>query len=129
MKIAQVVCVSPVEKSGMANAAYNFAKMAAEHGHESVLICPWDKKSRMAPSNSIEIIGLKPWLNAGHGAFMPQSFFYLDKFDIIHLHYPFFGGAEIIWFYSFFKKRKSKIIIHYHMDTHGLRALYQFFSL
>jgi len=61
-----------------------------------------------------------------------------NSFDIIYLHYPFFGGAEIIWLYkllhpSFAKatdcKHKTKLIIHFHMDTPALSGLAKFLSI
>ena len=48
-----------------------------------------------------------------------QLFTNLRKFDCIYLHYPFFGATELVWLFLLFHK-KTKLIIHYHMDTADL---------
>ncbi|MHB8904034.1 MAG: glycosyltransferase family 4 protein, partial [Patescibacteria group bacterium] len=70
---------------------------------------------------------MTPWLKYGHGAFLPQLFFKLSKFDYIYLHYPFFGSAEIVWFFKLFFK-KPKLVIHYHMDVKNLSLITRLLS-
>jgi glycosyltransferase involved in cell wall biosynthesis len=41
----------------------------------------------------------------------------LNDYDVVHLHYPFYFGSEIIYFIS--KLRKIKYVVHYHMDIVG----------
>ncbi len=71
-------------------------------------------------SGKFSVIQLKPFLKYGNGAFVPQLFNHLPQFDIIHLHYPFFGGAEIVWLVKLLYGRKVKLIIHYHMDVESV---------
>jgi glycosyltransferase involved in cell wall biosynthesis len=100
MKIAQVVCAFPPYSGGIGNSAFEIEKiLAAEH-----------EVKTFTPYNT------KPLLKYGHGAFLPQLFWKLKKFDYIYLHYPFFGGAEVIWLLKLFC-RKPKLIIHFHMDV------------
>ena len=100
MKIAQVVCTFPPYSGGIGNSAYRIEKLLKDK-HEVTTFTPYN---------------LKPWLKAGHGAFLPQLLFRLRKFDYIYLHYPFFGSAEIVWLFKIFCK-KPKLIIQYHMDV------------
>jgi len=100
MKIAQVVCAFPPYSGGIGNSAFEIEKiLAAEH-----------EVKTFTPYNT------KPLLKYGHGAFLPQLFWKLKKFDYIYLHYPFFGGAEVIWLLKLFCRR-PKLIIHFHMDV------------
>jgi len=46
----------------------------------------------------------------------------------MYLHYPFFGGAEIVWLFKMFHP-KIKLIIHFHMDTPALSFLNKILSV
>jgi len=111
MKIASIVCAFPPYAGGIGNSAYEINKLL-EDKHEITTFTPST---------------LNPWLRLGHGAFLPQLFWRLNKFDYIYLHYPFFGTAEVVWFFKLFFPR-PKLIIHYHMDVRGLSPLAQFLS-
>jgi glycosyltransferase involved in cell wall biosynthesis len=112
MKIASIVCTFPPYAGGIGNSAYEINKLL-EDQHEITTFTP---------------LTLKPWLRLGHGAFLPQLLWRLNKFDYIYLHYPFFGTAEVVWFFKLFFRR-PKLIVHYHMDVRGLSLLARFLSL
>lgn len=108
MKIASVVCAWPPYAGGMANSAYQISQLLGERY----------EVTNFTPTT------LTPWLKKGHGAWLPQLLWRLNKFDYIYFHYPFFGTAEVIWFFKLLHKTKPKLIIHYHMDVknHGFVA-------
>lgn len=112
MKIAQIVCAFPPYKGGIGNIANKYSEILYKAGHNITTFTPDYKKI----GNGEKIIRLKPLFKYGNGAFLPQLFFILKKFDLIYLHYPFFGGAEIVWLFKIFNPKK-KLIIHYHMDV------------
>ena len=112
MKIASIVCAYPPYAGGIGNSAQQINQLL-EGQHEI---------STFTPSS------VKPWLRMGHGAFLPQLLWKLKKFDYIYLHYPFFGTAEVVWFFKLFF-RKPKLIVHYHMDVEGLSPLAKILSL
>src|SRR5690606_24947495 len=58
---------------------------------------------------------LKPLIRYGNAAFLPQLPLHLKQADIIHLHLPFFGGAE----WLALTKPKAPLVISYHMDVQG----------
>lgn len=128
MKIAQIVCTFPPYKGGMGNSAYHFSKILKKYGHKITTFTPAINsiKQNLEKKSTIR---LSTWLKYGKGAFMPQLFFKLKKFDIIYLHYPFFGTAEIIWLIKSIYRDKKKLIIHYHMDVAGLSFLAKLLSL
>ena len=128
MKIAQIVCVFPPYKGGIGNVAYNFSKMLAETGNEVTVFTP-DYGQSLEEKYNFKIILLKPWLKMGLGSFLPQLFFKLPGFDIVHLHYPFFGTAEVVWLAKIIFPKKFKFIIHFHMDVTGLSPFAKILSL
>jgi len=111
MKIASIVCTFPPYAGGIGNSAFRINELLKDKNEIAVF----------TPATT------KPWLRYGLGAFMPQLFWKLNKFDYIYLHYPFFGTAEVVWFFKLFFK-KPKLILHYHMDVRGLRPLARLLS-
>jgi len=112
MKIALIACAWPPYAGGMANSAYRISQiLSARHD-----------VTEFTPHN------LKAWLKRGHGAFLPQLLWKLKGFDYIYLHYPFFGTAEIVWFFKLLHPHGPKLIIHYHMDVVASSPLNQLLS-
>lgn len=131
MKIAQIICTFPPYKGGMGNVAYNFSKGLADLGHDVSVFTP-DYSIKNNEDNffndsklNFKIVRLKPFFKYGNAAFIPQLFWKLDDYDIVHLHYPFFGATKIIILLKLFFRKKFKLIVHYHMDAnaHGFKGL------
>ncbi len=128
MRIAHLVCTFPPYKGGMGNVCYNQAKELIRLGHKATVFVPQHKKTE--PSfetlEEIKVKRIRPFLRKGQGAFLPQFiwlFRFLNReFDIIHLHYPFFGAAEVIWIGYFLKLLKIPLVLQYHMDVLKPRA-------
>ena len=125
MKIAQIVCAFPPYKGGISQSAYQFSKILLGHGHKLKTFSPQYPRENPKDESNIR---LKPWFRYGKGAFMPQLFFKLKSFDLIFLHYPFFGTTEIVWLYKLIF-RQPKLIIHYHMDVINFNLITKFLSL
>ncbi|MDA3803110.1 MAG: glycosyltransferase family 4 protein [Patescibacteria group bacterium] len=100
MKIANIVCAWPPYAGGMGNSAKLISEIISEN-HDV---------ENFYPENMDNLF------RRGHGAFSPKLLFKLKKFDYIYLHYPFFGTNEIVYLFKLFNK-KTKLIIHYHMDV------------
>ncbi len=110
--------------------AYDYSSGLAKMGHEITVFTPlYDEKDKEFTSQEFKIVRLKPWLKFGNAAYIPQLFGLLKNFDIINLHYPFFGGAEIVWLLKLLQKNKIKLVINYQMDVLGVGALKYFFKL
>jgi len=112
MKIASLVCAYPPYAGGIGNSAKRINQLLEEK-HEITVFTPANTKA---------------WLKYGHGAFLPQLFWKLNRFDYIYLHYPFFGTAEVVWFFKLFFKR-PKLIVHYHMDVRNFNLFSRILSL
>jgi len=126
MKIAQVVCTFPPYKGGIGNSAFNFSETLIKEGINVTTYTPQYKKNIKSEN---KIIRIKPFLKYGNGAFIPSLLWKLKKFDSIILHYPFFGGAEIIWLWKIiFGKKKKLIIFNHHINVARLPFFVKFLS-
>lgn len=119
LKIAQVVCVYPPYRGGIGNVAYHFSKIVKKYYKNTTVITPQYIQDSFHDKND-SVQRLKPLFKYGNGAFIPQIFWKVFEYDVIHLHYPFFGGAELVCLAKLFFKKKFKLIVHYHMDVVGL---------
>jgi len=128
MKIAQVVCVFPPYKGGIGNVAADFSAYLSKR-HEVVVFTPGCKSGDFRIKADYKVIRLKPWLKYGNGAWLPQLLWLLNDYDVVHLHYPFFGTTEMLWLAKILLKRKFKLFIHYHMDVDGLPMRAKILSL
>ncbi len=121
MKIAQLVCSFPPYPGGMGQSAWRIGEiLSEEHEVTSFTLANFEIKNFDYSPNQ-KIIYLKPLIRSGHGAFPFSLLFSLKKYDLIYLHYPFFGVSEILKLFLIFSKKK-KLIIHYHMDTPELKG-------
>ncbi len=128
MKIAHIVSTYPPYYGGMGTVVFETASRLAHQGHEVEVFTP--NYSRAAVEKDRKDIvdyarRLKPSLAYGNAAYLPQLARELDAFDIVHLHYPFFGVASLV---ARWKKRnpEKKLVVTYHMDTRaeGLKGLF-----
>ena len=123
MKIAHIVCTFPPYKGGMGNSTHSFAKILAEKGHDVTVFTP-DYEGIKDEKGGFKIVRLKPLFKYGNAAILPQVLWQLKGFDIVHLHYPFYGTAGLLLLKKILNK-KMKLVVHYHMDTmaSGLKGL------
>jgi len=115
MRIAHLICTFPPYHSGMGQVAFEEAKRLANFGH-NVTVFTLLSKDKLKPTN-FKIKYLKPLIQIGNGGFCPQIIWQLKNFDIIQLHYPFFGVQETLWLGKKLKIIKAKFVVFYHMDV------------
>ena len=129
MRVAQVVSTFPPYHGGMGNMAYSYALGLSRMGHHVEVFCPEFCKVEREISAPFRIHRLKPWVEIRNSAFLPQLFSRLGGFDIVDLHYPFYGGAEIVYLMKLFKKNRFKLVINFQMDNFGKGITGLFFRL
>lgn len=112
MRIAHITPVYPPYTGGIGNVAHEYALALARDNNEVTVFTP--RYSELHDShNEVEIRRLKPWYKWGNAALLPQLLWELRKFDVLHLHYTFYGAsvftalASVIW--------RKPLIITYHM--------------
>ena len=128
MKIAQIACVFPPYQSGIGNAAFHFAEELSKLNNEVTVFTPIHK-SDSKKKYGFNLRELNPYLRYGNAAFLPQLIRRLKSFDIVHLHYPFFGAAEPVWLAKILGQAGKKLVIHYHMDIESLPTVAKILSL
>jgi glycosyltransferase involved in cell wall biosynthesis len=110
--------------------AYNHTRSLVAAGHAVDVFTPaYDGNERTEEREGFRIHYVKPLVQFGNAGFIPQITQKLEKYDIVHLHYPFYGAAEPLWR---LKKRKGdalKLVLTYHMDVVGGMFLKPFFML
>ncbi|MCB9802591.1 glycosyltransferase family 4 protein [Candidatus Nomurabacteria bacterium] len=126
MKIAEVTSTFPPYKGGMGNVAYYNAWSLATLGHEVTVFTPKYYKIKKDEELPFAVKRLRPWFKYGNAGILPQLWWHLPKFDVVHLHYPFFGGAETIYFLD--KIKDIKLVVTYHMDVVGTGLMAKFFK-
>lgn len=132
MKIAIISPVFPPYRGGIGTAAYTEAVELSRRGHEVTVFAP-RRGGRGKAFNSREekfkLHRLRPVFKYGNAAWLPQLSWKLKNFDVVHLHYPFFGGAEVVGRSARkLKRRGVKIVITYHHDVVGKGWLGKFFK-
>ncbi len=128
MKVAHIVSTFPPYKAGVGNAAYHISWELSQLGCDVTVFTISTKGFyEMDASLPFKVMRLRPWFWYGNAGFVPQLLWRLRDFDIIHLHYPFFGGAEMLYLRDLV--RPLNIIIHYHMDVVGDGVMKYLFAL
>jgi glycosyltransferase involved in cell wall biosynthesis len=118
MKIAEVVAVFPPYPGGTGYVCYHNARELAKRGHDVTVFTLDFGQLRHADNHSeFTVVRLKTPFMFGGAGIVPQLYSKLRAFDVIHLHYPFFGGAEYIYLASLLQGKRYFLM--YHQDVRG----------
>lgn len=105
----------------MGNSVYSLSESLADLGHEVTVFTPnynykiEDEFNRHEGKFAVE--RLSSLFKYGNAALVPQLVWKLKDFDIVHLHYPFYGALKPVLLIKLLSGRKMKLILHYHMDS------------
>jgi len=117
MKIAVIVSTFPPYQGGMGNMARSYAEGLSRLGHEVEVFCPAYRKVEEEPAASYKVRRLKPRGMFRNSAFLPQLSGKTRGFDLVNLHYPFYGGAESVVFNKKTRGRRIPLVVNYQMDS------------
>ena len=113
-KIAHVVCSYPPYRGGMGNVAFEYVERLRARGmNVHVFTTKQGGKEVDDPRYVHRIPGV---LNIGNAGVLPSLFHRLSGFDLVHLHYPFYGGAEPTIVRKAMRHDQG-LIMTYHMDA------------
>lgn len=94
VKVAEVIATFPPHHGGMGYVCFHNSLELARRGHEvTVFTLEHGRLSYDSDPKDFRIVRLPTPLLYGDGGPVPQLYAKLKGFDIVHLHYPFFGGG------------------------------------
>ena len=114
MKIAQVTATFPPYMGGTGNVCYQNSLELAKMGHDVTVFTSNFPDINYTYPDLIKVKRQIPLFRIGNAPLIPKLL-QLKNFDIVHLHYPFYFGGEIVYLNS--KIQKQKYIITYHQDV------------
>lgn len=134
MRIAHIVARFPPDVGGMGEVARSEAEELARRGHQVTVFFLTPRCGSVSPSaregvggvGAFRLVHLTSLIPGGDAGWVPQLLGKLKNFDIVHLHYPFYGGAEWVWLAK--ALHNQKYVVTYHMQaapTVGYRRLVQ----
>jgi glycosyltransferase involved in cell wall biosynthesis len=122
LRIAHLTATFPPYRGGAGNTAFRFAREQAERGdHVEVFTAPAPGKPP-DPGRAI-VHRIEPLLAIGNAPLIP-ALARVDGFDVIHLHYPFIFGAELVLLGRLRDRRRQALVVHYknRLVADGLRG-------
>ncbi len=112
LRVLHIACVAPPEVGGMGMAALREVEGLCSRGHEALLIAPELVQGESSVTRPQHVRALKPIWRVGNAAGLPLTKVLKNGWDLVHLHYPFYGTAE----WLLLLQRKVPIVVTFHMD-------------
>ncbi|MGC8489788.1 MAG: glycosyltransferase, partial [Clostridia bacterium] len=113
MKIAHVTATFPPYWAGTGNVVAQTARTLANRGHDVTVFTPRVADPIEPPDDwPFETRRLPAPLRVGNAAWTPALARVLSGFDVIHLHYPYIGGAE--WAARAAGRLQVPLVLTYH---------------
>jgi glycosyltransferase involved in cell wall biosynthesis len=110
--IAHLTATFPPYPGGAGNTCFQFARRQAERGHHvEVFTAPADGE---APDSGAAIVHrIPPAFAIGNAPLIPRLA-RLEGFDVVHLHYPFIFGSELVLAGRLRRRgRGAALLVHY----------------
>ncbi len=114
MRIAHVTATFPPSYSGTGVVCYHNALGMARRGHQVTVFTAANGPALTPDLAEIVVRRLPTLLRLGNAPLLP-GLLHLRGFDLIHLHYPFYFGAEMVYLRAL--STGPKYIITYHQDV------------
>jgi glycosyltransferase involved in cell wall biosynthesis len=116
MRIAHVTATFPPYYSGTGLVCYHNALELARRGHDVTVLTAAHPPGTYEYPPEIRVQRLPVAFRIGNAPLLP-GLLWLRGYDIIHLHYPFIFGAEMIWMLA--QRTGIPYIITHHNDLIG----------
>lgn len=128
-KVTIVVSTYPPYRGGMGNVAHRQAKLLQDKGY-SVQVITSGEVNEDSEHDGVLVKRMRALVRYGNAALLSNVNTECRDSDIIFLHYPFFGTAELLKV----RGRSSylqggKLVMYYHMDVVGKGWLKMVFAL
>lgn len=113
LRVLHLACVAPPEIGGIGMAALREVDGLRARGYEALLVTPelsTGEKKELRPSS---VRAVTPRWRVGNAASLALEPLLEEGWDIVHLHYPFYGTAELLLLLP----RSVPIVLTFHMDA------------
>jgi glycosyltransferase involved in cell wall biosynthesis len=114
MKIAHVTATYPPYRGGTGRVCADQAAQLGRRGHAITVYCPAPGRRRETDAGPPRLIRLPTWLHAGNAALTPGHLG-IPRPDLLHLHYPYYGGGDLAWLDA--ALRRIPYVVTYHQDV------------
>src|SRR5690242_14903205 len=114
MRIAHVTATFPPYHGGTGNVCYHQVRGLAEHGHDVTVITAAQGVPALEERTAFRVRRLPTRFRLGNAPLLP-GLLGLETYDLVHLHYPFYFGAELLMLNRQFGRRPY--VVTYHQDT------------
>ncbi|MFZ5390888.1 MAG: glycosyltransferase family 4 protein, partial [Patescibacteria group bacterium] len=111
IKVAQLTCVYPPYGGGIGRVAYDYASWLKDDYQVTVFTPRYHKGQTFLNNPGVSLQTFRPAISFGKAALWPGLKGWLKYFDIVHLHYPWFGVQEWLPYLP----KSIKLLISYHM--------------
>lgn len=117
LKIAHVTATFRPQLNSAATACYHNARELARLGHAVTVFTTAPGTAPDQACAEVRIRQLRPCLRYGQAALQPRLLTALRDFDLVHLHYPFIGGAEMVRLATAINQ--TPLVVSFHNDLIG----------
>ena len=114
MNIAHVTATYPPYSGGTGRICADQADYLTRRGHDVTVYCPAPGRSRMTEAGPPMVIRLPTLLRVGNAAVAPGHVG-IARPDLLHLHYPYYGGGDLAWLDAML--RRIPYVVTYHQDV------------
>lgn len=123
MKIAHISATFPPYRAGTGNVCFHNARELARRGHElHVFTAEVPNALAFERRDGFTVHRLRPLVQIGNAPLVPQLLPLLRDFDLLHLHYPFILGAELVCLASLLYRIPLVLSFHNDLIGDGIRA-------
>lgn len=122
MRIAHVTATFPPYYAGAGNACFHNACLLAERGHKITVYTAKTGNEASGPMNAFDVKRLPSLWRIGNAP-LTLGLLTLPRYDLIHLHYPFIFGADLVWVNSLLHDQPYVVTYHNDLIWRGFKGL------
>jgi glycosyltransferase involved in cell wall biosynthesis len=128
LRIAHVTATFPPYFAGTGNVAFHNARVLAALGHDVTVYTARVPGAADAEDGAFRVRRLRSVIRVGNAPLLP-GLSRLHGYDLIHLHYPFIFGAELVWLVGQLRDQPYVVTYHHDLLATGLKqALFRFYD-
>lgn len=114
MNIAHVSATYPPYRGGTGRVCADQAAYLSRRGHTVTVYCPAPGREGAVETGPPRVVRTPTWLRVGNAAVAPGHLG-IPRPDILHLHYPYYGGGDFAWLDALI--RRIPYVVTYHQDV------------